>query len=87
MLGGVDVYLERVKLKHEGDKAGFSVSARGLVEGLMRNGVKYVLFLAWGSALAIPAFLWGFVKSFCAANWRELRSQPCGSGRRGTSRS
>jgi len=72
VLGGIDVYLERVKLKHEGDKAGFSVSARGLVEGLMRNGVKYALFLAWGAALAIPAFAWGFVRSFRAANWREL---------------
>ncbi|APW61653.1 hypothetical protein [Paludisphaera borealis] len=72
VLGGIDVYLERVRLKHEGDKAGFSVSARGLFEGLLRNGVKYVLFLAWGSLLVIPPFVWGFAKSFRLANWREL---------------
>jgi hypothetical protein len=72
VLGGIDVYLERVRLKHEGDKAGFSVSARGLFEGLLRNSVKYAFFLAWGSLLLIPPFVWGFVKSLRPANWREL---------------
>jgi hypothetical protein len=72
VLGGVDVYLGRVRAKHEGDRAGFSASARGLVEGLLRNGVKYGLFLAWGSLPAIPPFAWGVLTSLRPARWREL---------------
>ncbi|WP_337176038.1 hypothetical protein [Paludisphaera sp.] len=72
VLGGVDAYLDRVRAKHEGDKAGFSVAARGLFEGLARNGVKYGLFLAWGAALALPPFLVGLARSARPSHWREL---------------
>jgi len=74
VLGGVDVYLERVKAKHEYDKTGFSLFARGMVEGLMRNGVKYVLFLAWGASIALIPFGWGVGRELLAwrARWRGL---------------
>ncbi|WP_165074878.1 hypothetical protein [Paludisphaera rhizosphaerae] len=72
ILGGVDVYLGRVEAKHEGDKAGFSLFGRGLFEGLLRNMVKYGLFLAWGSILAIPPFVVGLAKVLRPSNWREL---------------
>lgn len=72
VLGGVDVYLDRVRAKHEGDKTGFSVAAKGLFEGLARNVVKYGLFLAWGSVLALPPFLLGLARSLRPSNWREL---------------
>ena len=74
VLGGVDVYLERVKAKHEFDRTGFSLFARGMVEGLMRNGVKYVLFLAWGAWIALLPFAWGVRCELAAwrARWRGL---------------
>jgi hypothetical protein len=56
VLGGVDVYLERVRVKHDGDQEGFSFASRGLVEGLLRNGTKYGLFLAWSAALLLVPF-------------------------------
>jgi hypothetical protein len=70
VLGGVDVYLQRVKDKHEFDRNGFSLFARGMVEGLMRNGVKYSLFLCWGATLALIPFLWGLGSELKA--WRSL---------------
>lgn len=72
VLGGVDVYLERVHAKHASDKAANSVFSRGLIEGLMRNGVKYVLFLAWGAQLVLVPFLWGVARELRAgkARWR-----------------
>lgn len=72
VLGGVDVYLDRVRAKHEGDKAGFSLFGRGLFEGLVRNLVKYGLFLAWGAILAIPPFLVGLARVLRPSHWREL---------------
>jgi hypothetical protein len=65
VLGGVEVYLGRVHAKHAGDLQGFSVFRRGLVEGLLRNGTKYALFLAWSAPLVLVPFLWGA--------WREAR--------------
>jgi hypothetical protein len=56
VLGGVDVYLDRVRAKHEGDTEGFSFKSRGLVEGLLRNGTKYGLFLAWSALLFLIPF-------------------------------
>ncbi len=56
VLGGVDVYLERVRAKHDGDKEGFSFASRGLVEGLLRNGTKYALFLIWSAGLLLIPF-------------------------------
>ena len=56
VLGGVDVYLERVKAKHDWDKESNSFSSRGLVEGLLRNGTKYGLFLAWSAVLFLIPF-------------------------------
>ena len=74
VLGGMDVYLERVKAKHEYDRAGFSVFGRGMVEGLMRNGVKFLLFLAWGASIALIPFVWGVGCELMAwrARWRGL---------------
>ena len=72
VLGGVGAYLDRVQAKHEGDKAGFSLFQRGLYEGLARNVVKYGLFLAWGSLLAIPPFLAGLGASLRFRHWRAL---------------
>ncbi|HEX8200813.1 MAG TPA: hypothetical protein VF590_10015, partial [Isosphaeraceae bacterium] len=59
VLGGVGVYLGRVHAKHAGDLEGFSVFHRGLVEGLLRNGSKYLLFLAWAAHLVLLPFLAG----------------------------
>jgi hypothetical protein len=56
VLGGVELYLERVRVKSESDADGFSFRSRGLVEGLLRNGTKYGLFLAWASALFLIPF-------------------------------
>jgi MFS family permease len=56
VLGGVDVYLEKVRAKHDWDKQEYSLASRGLVEGLLRNGTKYGLFLAWSSALMTIPF-------------------------------
>ncbi|SIO45490.1 hypothetical protein SAMN05444166_4869 [Singulisphaera sp. GP187] len=56
VLGGVDVYLERVRAKSAGDAEGFSFQRRGLVEGLLRNGTKYGFFLAWSSILFLIPF-------------------------------
>ncbi len=69
IVGGVDIYLERVRAKHEFDVSGFSVFARGMIEGLMRNGVKYVLFLLWGAAFALVPFIWGVGRELWA--WRS----------------
>lgn len=57
VLGGVETYLERVRAKSEGDADGFSFRRRGLVEGLLRNGTKYGLFLIWASGLFVLPFL------------------------------
>ncbi len=56
VLGGVDVYLERVRAKHKFDTEGFSFRSRGLVEGLLRNVTKYGLFLAWSAPLMLIPF-------------------------------
>jgi len=72
VLGGVGEYLGRVEAKHEGDKAGFSLFQRGLYEGLARNVVKYGLFLAWGSILAVPPFVAGLIYSTRPRHWRAL---------------
>lgn len=72
VLGGVGAYLDRVQAKHEGDRAGFSLFQRGLYEGLTRNMVKYGLFLAWGSLLAVPPFLLGLAHSLRPRHWRGL---------------
>jgi len=74
VLGGVDIYLERVKAKHEYDKTGFSLFARGMVEGLMRNSVKFFLFLAWGASIALIPFVCGVGRELAAwrARWQGL---------------
>jgi len=74
VVGGVEVYLERIRAKHEWDGSAFSLFARGLVEGLMRNGVKYVLFLTWGASLALVPCVWGVRRELLAwrARWQGL---------------
>lgn len=73
VLGGIGVYLDRVREKHEFDRAGFSFFARGMVEGLLRNGVKYSLFLAWGASVALIPFGWGLFRGLTTLrdHWRE----------------
>ncbi len=56
VLGGIEVYLDQVRAKHEWDKENFSFGSRGLVEGLLRNVTKYGLFLGWSAALAVIPF-------------------------------
>lgn len=59
VLGGPWEYLARVRAKHAGHMEGFSPEHRGLVEGLLRNGAKYSLFLIWAAAPAlVPAAGW-----------------------------
>lgn len=73
VLGGVEIYLERVRAKSEGDAEGFSFHRRGLVEGLLRNGTKYGLFLAWSSALCLIPFSIAVVRrlgSLSSSRWR-----------------
>jgi hypothetical protein len=74
VLGGVKVYLERVKAKHDFDRTGFSLFVRGIVEGLMRNGLKYALFLAWGGSMALVPFACGATRELLAwrRRWRGL---------------
>ncbi len=74
VLGGVNIYLERVRAKHEFDRNGFSLFAKGLFEGLFRNGLKFVLFLAWGSSVALIPFAWGVGRELRAwrSHWRGL---------------
>jgi hypothetical protein len=74
VLGGVSIYLERVKAKHEFDRSGFSLFARGLIEGLMRNGVKFSLFLAWGGSITLVPFVCGVGRELRAwrTRWRGL---------------
>lgn len=72
VLGGVETYLTRVRAKSEGDAEGFSFRSRGLVEGLLRNGTKYVLFLLWASGLYLAPFLAALVRrcTTLASHWR-----------------
>ncbi|MHC5541482.1 hypothetical protein ACYOEI_24950, partial [Singulisphaera rosea] len=74
VLGGVGTYLERVRAKHEWDRATFSFAQRGLVDGLLRNGSKYALFLVWGTHLVlIPAILGLFRESLALRkSWRGI---------------
>jgi hypothetical protein len=74
VLGGVETYLDRVHTKHLGDMAGYSLARRGLAEGLLRNGSKYLVFLAWGAPLALLAFLWAVPRELAALSrhWRGL---------------
>lgn len=52
IVGGVDKYLAMNRGKHEWHER-FGVGAKGLVEGLARNGVKYLLFMGWAAHLAL----------------------------------
>ena len=74
VLGGVDVYLERVKAKHDWDKEGYSFGSRGLVEGLLRNGTKYGLFLGWSAVLFLVPFAVevGSRLARLRASWRSV---------------
>lgn len=55
VLGGVNIYIEKVRAQSE-FFGSFGAAHKGLVEGLMRNGAKYALFVAWGGLFAvIPA--------------------------------
>ena len=58
IFGGLDIYLTRVRAKHDWHVENFSFQAKGLFEGLTRNGVKYLFFLVWSAGLVVvPAAL------------------------------
>lgn len=71
LLGGVDRYLEAVRSKNEWHDR-FGVANKGLVEGLARNGVKYVIFMLWAANFAlVPAAVGAavYLRRF-RARWR-----------------
>ena len=69
VLGGIDIYLDKVRAKHEFDRTGYGFFAKGPYEGLARNGVKLVLFLAWGACLVLVPSIWGIKDRLLA--WRR----------------
>lgn len=69
IVGGVDKYLAMNRGKHEWHER-FGVGAKGLVEGLARNGVKYALFMAWGAHLALGLGLVGAIVYLRSARTR-----------------
>ena len=74
ILGGLDPYLAKVHAKHEWHVETFSFQARGLLEGLVRNGVKYGFFVLWSAGLVVfPAAL-GILARLAhpVRNWRSL---------------
>lgn len=73
ILGGPGEYLDRLRDKHAHDR-GYSPSRRGLFEGLLRNGSKYALFLAWTAHLVLVPFVAGLLVALRAASdrWRML---------------
>ncbi len=72
ILGGVSVYLDQVRSKHDWDTETFSLKRRGLFEGLLRNAAKYTLFLAWASLLYLIPFAREFLHRALAplSTWR-----------------
>lgn len=71
VLGSVDRYLTLVRTKHEWHES-FSASSRGLVEGFMRNTVKYAQFMLWSAHLALPLAAAGLLVYIAKArpHWR-----------------
>ncbi len=73
ILGGTDAYLAKLADKHAHDR-GYSPAQRGLFEGLLRNGSKYVLFLGWTAHLVLIPFVVGLYRALgsAATRWRML---------------
>ncbi|MCH8150892.1 MAG: hypothetical protein IH830_00790 [Planctomycetes bacterium] len=73
LLGGPRAYLQIVRAKHELHEQ-LGVEGRGLIDGLLRNLVKYGIWLIWSAHLALIPFaycLWRYVRSF-RHHWRGL---------------
>lgn len=61
ILGGVDVYLTKVRDKNDFHNT-FGVMSRGLFEGLGRNGGKFIAMFLWGNLFVLPCAVLGAVK-------------------------
>ncbi|MCH8164858.1 MAG: hypothetical protein IH889_04550 [Planctomycetes bacterium] len=73
LLGGPRAYLQIVRAKHEFHEQ-LGVAGRGLIDGLLRNLVKYGIWLIWSAHLALIPFaycLWRYVRSL-RRRWRAL---------------
>lgn len=68
LVGGPGALVALVQQKQEGVSE-LGVAGKGLLEGLLRNGVKYGIWLIWSAHLALIPFaycLWRYVRSFRA---------------------
>lgn len=72
LLGGPANYLAAVHGKNEWHEH-FGVGAKGVVEGLARNGVKYLTFMLWGANIALPLAIVGVLLNLRQANGRWQR--------------
>ena len=73
LLGGPWAYLQIVRAKHEYHEQ-LGVAGKGLIDGLLRNLVKYGILLIWSAHLALVPFaycLWRYVRSL-RRHWRAL---------------
>lgn len=73
VLGSLDRYLELVRSKHAWHET-YSMSSRGIVEGLGRNVVKYATFMLWSAhaALVLCAMAAFSVLRSWRTNWKWL---------------
>ena len=73
LVGGPWAYLQIVRAKHEFHEQ-LGVEGRGLIDGFLRNLVKYGIWLIWSAHLALIPFaycLWRYVHS-SRRHWRAL---------------
>lgn len=73
LLGGPRAYLQIVRAKHEFHEQ-LGVAGRGLIDGLLRNLVKYGIWLIWSAHLALIPFaycMWRYARSL-RRRWRAL---------------
>jgi len=72
LLGGPANYLAAVHGKNEWHEH-FGVGAKGPIEGLARNGVKYLTFMLWGANIALPLAVIGVLLTLRRADRRWHR--------------
>ena len=84
ILGGVDVFLQRVKEKDAYHQT-LGAEHKGLIEGLMRNSVKFGLFLGWGVHLAVFPALVGRATTKSSVTSVERRAASSCDGHSSTS--
>ncbi len=68
ILGGVGVYVERVRAQSELIRT-YSMARKGLLDGLVRNGGKYVIFYLLGAMFVTPLAAAGLAKLL--RHWRS----------------